>query len=234
MSQKKRLIFKVENLEKNFGSNEAINIGKLDIHPGTIYGVIGNVGSGKTTLLNLLSGKIKPTNGILFYDNKPYETNWLGKLIPNTEVFFAGNTCIYNSSQSVGTFISNQFGNKKNVIQKRYFNKGIFQNIWGRNLSRLTNGELHWLGMILSIENDPRVLLIDDYGIYFDSSMEKNFRSQLLSMNRRLGTTIVLTAPSDIYLRKFSSVLVYLDNGHISRIRPGQTGKLGKKRRRSS
>ena len=234
MSQKKRLIFKVENLEKNFGSNEAINIGRLDIHPGTIYGVIGNVGSGKTTLLNLLSGKIKPSNGMLFYDNKPYETNWLGKLIPNTEVFFAGNTCIYNSSQSVGTFISNQFGNKKNVIQKRYFNKGNFQNIWGRNLSKLTNGELHWLGMILSIENDPRVLLIDDYGIYFDSSMEKNFRSQLLSMNRRLGTTIILAAPSDIYLRKFSSVLVYLDNGHISRIRPGQTGKLGKKRRRSS
>ena len=221
-------------MEQAFRSRVPVNIGKLDIHPGTIYGVIGNVGSGKTTLLNLLGGKLKPTNGILFYDNKPYETNWLGKLIPNTEVFFAGNTCIYNSSQSVGTFISNQFGNKKNVIQKRYFNKGTFQNIWGRNLSRLTNGELHWLGMILSIENDPRVLLIDDYGIYFDSSMEKNFRSQLLSMNRRLGTTIVLAAPSDIYLRKFSSVLVYLDNGHISRIRPGQTGKLGKKRRRSS
>ena len=88
--------------------------------------------------------------------------------------------------------------------------------------------------MILSIENDPRVLLIDDYGIYFDSSMEKNFRSQLLSMHRRLGTTIVLAAPTDIYLRKFSSVLVYLDNGHISKIRPGQTGKVGKKRRRSS
>ena len=234
MAQKKRLIFKVENLEKTFGSNEAINIGKLDIHPGTIYGVIGNVGSGKTTLLNLLAGKLKPTNGMLFYDNKPYETNWLGKVIPNKEVFFAGNSGIYNSNQSVGTFISNQFGNKKNVIQKRYFNKGTFKNIWGRNLSRLTNGELHWLGMILSIENDPRVLLIDDYGIYFDSSMENNFRSQLSSMNRRLGTTIVLAAPSDIYLRKFSSVLVYLDNGHISRIRPGQTGKLGKKRRRSN
>jgi len=234
MAQIKRLIFKVENLEKTFGSHEAINIGKLDIHPGTIYGLIGNVGSGKTTLLNLLAGKLKPSNGMLFYDNKPYETNWLGKLIPNTEVFFAGNSDIYNSSQSVGSFIINQFGNKKNVIKKRYFNKGNFQNIWGRNLSRLTNGELHWLGMILSIENDPRVLLIDDYGIYFDSSMENNFRSQLLSMNRRLGTTIVMAAPSDIYLRKFSSVLVYLDNGHISKIRPGQTGKLGKKRRRSS
>ena len=176
------------------------------------------MGSGKTTLLNLLAGNVKPTSGVLYYDNNPYETNWLGKIVPNSEIFFAGKTGMYNSSQSVASFITNQFGNKKNMVQKRYFSKGGFQNIWERNLSKLTNGELHWLGMVLAIESDPRVLLIDDYGIYFDSSMENNFRSQLISMNRRLGTTIVLAAPSDIHLGKFSSVLAYLDNGHISRL----------------
>ena len=234
MTQTKRLIFRIKDLEKSFGSHQTVNIGKLDIHPGTIYGIIGNVGSGKTTLLNLLAGNVKPTSGFLYYDNNPYETNWLGKIVPNREIFFAGKTGILNSSKSVASFIINQFGNKKNVVQKRYFSKGGFQNIWERNLSKLTNGELHWLGMVLAIESDPRVLLIDDYGIYFDSSMENNFRSQLISMNRKLGTTIVLAAPSDIHLGKFSSVLVYLDNGHISRIRPGLTGKPGKKRRRRS
>ena len=234
MTQTKRLIFRIKGLEKSFGSHQTVNIGKLDIHPGTIYGIIGNVGSGKTILLNLLAGNVKPTSGFLYYDNNPYETNWLGKIVPNSEIFFAGKTGILNSSKSVASFITNQFGNKKNVVQKRYFSKGGFQNIWERNLSKLTNGELHWLGMVLAIESDPRVLLIDDYGIYFDSSMENNFRSQLISMNRKLGTTIVLAAPSDIHLGKFSSVLVYLDNGHISRIRPGLTGKPGKKRRRRS
>ena len=233
MKQKNRLIFKVENLEKSFGSCEALNIGKLNIHPGTIYGIVGNLGSGKTTLLNLLAGNIKPTKGLLYYDNNPYKTNWLGRLIPSSEVFFARNTSIYSSNQSVATFISNQLEKKRNVVEKRYFKKGSFQNIWKKDLPKLSNGESHWLGMILAIENDPRVLLIDDYGIYFDSNLENNFRSQLLNMNRRLGTTIVLAAPSDIYLRKFSSVLIYLDNGHISKIRPGLTGKQGKKRRRS-
>jgi len=234
MTQTKRLIFRIKDLEKSFGSHQTVNIGKLDIHPGTIYGIIGNVGSGKTTLLNLLAGNVKPTSGFLYYDNNPYEINWLGKIVPNSEIFFAEKTGIYNSSKSVASFITNQFGNKKNVVQKRYFSKGGFQNIWERNLSKLTNGELHWLGMVLAIESDPRVLLIDDYGIYFDSSMENNFRSQLISMNRKLGTTIVLAAPSDIHLGKFSSVQVSLDNGHISRIRPGLTRKPGKKRRRRS
>ena len=50
-------------------------------------------------------------------------------------------------------------------------------------------------------------------------------------MNRRLGTTIILTAPGDRYLRKFCSVLVYLDNGHISKIRSGESTKLSKQSR---
>ena len=233
MKQKKRLIFEIKNLIKVYGSTEVINIGRLDIHPGTIYGVVGNVSSGKTTLLKLLSGNIKPTDGLLYYENNPYKTNWLGKLVPNAEIFFSNNTGLYNSRSTVKNFIFDTFGNKKNVIQKRYFNKGSFKSIWQRNISKLTKGEMHWLGMLLAIENDPRVLLIDDYGIYFDSSMENNFRSQLLNMNRRLGTTIILTAPGDRYLRKFCSVLVYLDNGHISRIRPGIARKVNKKHRKS-
>ena len=50
----KRLIFKVNNLEKKYGSISALDLKKLDIHPGTIYGIVGNVGSGKSTLLNKL------------------------------------------------------------------------------------------------------------------------------------------------------------------------------------
>ena len=52
MAKVKRLIFKVSNLKQKYGSISALDLKKLDIHPGTIYGIIGNIGSGKTTLLN--------------------------------------------------------------------------------------------------------------------------------------------------------------------------------------
>ena len=79
--------------------------------------------------------------------------------------------------------------------------------------------------MIFACEADPRVLLIDDYGVYFNSTMEQEFRNQLTKMNRTLGTTIVLSSPSDVYLKKFASVLIYLDNGHVSKIRTGISRK---------
>tara|TARA_S200000501_G_scaffold98676_1_gene92032 strand:- start:39598 stop:40302 length:705 start_codon:yes stop_codon:yes gene_type:complete len=231
MKQSKRLIFKLRSVNKVYGETEAVNIGKLDIHPGTVYGIIGGVGSGKTTLLSLLSGYLQPTNGLLEYEDKSYQKNWLGKIKKNEDIFFAGRTGFY-PRVSVSTIISNHFGKKKNVVEKRYFNKNNFQNIWSQDIETLSPGEAQWLGMIMAIESDPRVLMIDNYGIYFELGMENTFRNQLITMNRRLGTTILLASPDEAYLKKFCSVLVYLDNGYISRVRSGLIRRTN--RRRSS
>ena len=47
-------------------------------------------------------------------------------------------------------------------------------------------------------------------------------------MNRSLGTTIILTSSSDIYLKYFASVLIFLDHGHISKIRTGNNSIIKK------
>ena len=93
--------------------------------------------------------------------------------------------------------------------------------MWDRTVRDLSPGEKRWLGLVLAIESDPRVLLIDDYGVYLNQSMEQKFRSQLKRMNRNLGTTMILAAPSDNFLGKFASVIIHLDNGHVAKIRSG-------------
>ena len=51
--------------------------------------------------------------------------------------------------------------------------------------------------------------------------MENKFRKKLININKDHGTTIVLGSPNEQLLRSFCSVLIYLDNGHISKIRTG-------------
>ena len=41
----------------------------LSFDKGNIYGLVGETGSGKTTLLNIVTGLIKPTNGLIKYNN---------------------------------------------------------------------------------------------------------------------------------------------------------------------
>tara|TARA_B100001758_G_C18401646_1_gene609384 strand:+ start:1813 stop:2571 length:759 start_codon:yes stop_codon:yes gene_type:complete len=221
MSKMKRLIFKVNDLEKEYGSISAISLKKLEIHPGTIYGIVGNVGSGKSTLLNILAGIEKESSGTVLYEGNSYETNWLGKIQTHDDVFYTKEISINTPNSTVSSYIASKFGKKKNVIQNRYFKDGSFKNLWTRSMKDISSGEMHWLGMILACEADPRVLLIDDYGVYFNNKMEKDFRSKIGSMNRTLGTTIILSSPSDTNLKYFASVLIFLDHGHIWKIRPG-------------
>ena len=73
----------------------------------------------------------------------------------------------------------------------------------------------------LGIESDPRVLIIDDYALHYDNKMENKFRKKLVNINKDHGTTIIIGSPNEQVLRSFCSVLIYLDNGHISKIRTG-------------
>ena len=183
-----------------------VNIKKLEIHPGTIYAIVGPPGSGKTTLLSILAGSLKPSSGSLYFENMPYETNWLGKIIKHDEIFFNYGYEEFGSRLRVSKVISKLYGKKSNTLMKRHFNSVRFKHIWDRPISNLTKGELHWLGMILSLESDPRVLLIDEYGVHLTDEMEQEFRSQLKRMNRSLGTTIIISSPSEALVKKLSLI----------------------------
>ena len=84
--------------------------------------------------------------------------------------------------------------------------------------------------MVLSLESDPRVLLIDDYGVHLTNEMEQEFRSQLKRMNRTLGTTIIVSSPNEAIVKNFASVIIFMDNGHISKIR-SKSNRVGRPRR---
>jgi len=232
MSKKKRLIFKVENLRKSYGSHTILKIRKLEIYPGTIYGLVGPIGSGKTTLLNLLAGCDIPTDGSIQFDGEPFKLNWRGKILSNNEIFFTGDPNHLKAGKVISRIITNLYDKKSNVIQKRYFDSGHYKQMWNRSVKHLTEGEKRWLDLVLATESDPRVLLLDDYGVYLNQSMEQKFRTQLIRMNRNLGTTMVLAAPNEIFLKNFASVIIYLDNGHVSKIRSGMNRNYSKRHKR--
>ena len=230
MNETKRLIFKVDRLKKKNGSLEAINVKKLEIHPVTIYALVGPPVCGKTTLLELLSGSQKQSSGELYFENFPYETNWFGKIKKHDEIFYNYGFDEYGSGSAVSKVIGKMYGKKSNTIMKRHFNSPKVKHLWKRSISSLTKGELHWVGMVLSLESDPRVLLIDDYGVHLTNEMEQEFRSQLKRMNRTLGTTIIVSSPNEAIVKNFASVIIFMDNGHISKIR-SKSNRVGRPRR---
>ena len=233
MSQRATTIYNIKGLKKSFGDQPILNVRQLEIHRGTIYGMIGPIGSGKSTLLNILAGVTKQTDGTVKFENEVFQSNWLGKIKQNPEIALANISSISNRS-TVSDVVKTI---DKNRLEKRtsaYFKNESMTGLLKRKLNDLSPGELAILNMIIALESDPRVLMIDDYGVFFDKNMEMDFRKKIIRMNKDLGTTIILAAPSDLHIKRVASVLIYLDNGHISKIRPGVGRSASSKDRKPS
>ena len=68
-----KAIIEMDQVGRRFGRRDALNGIGLEVHPGTMLGLIGPNGSGKTTLLKLMAGFIKSSCGtVRVFGRDPY------------------------------------------------------------------------------------------------------------------------------------------------------------------
>jgi branched-chain amino acid transport system ATP-binding protein len=65
-------VLEVRDVSVRFGGLTALSAVSLTVAPGQVVGVIGPNGAGKTTLLNVLCGFIRPDEGQVLIDGRPY------------------------------------------------------------------------------------------------------------------------------------------------------------------
>jgi branched-chain amino acid transport system ATP-binding protein len=64
------VLLRLEGLTKRFGGLRAVEDVNLEVHQGDRHAIIGPNGAGKSTLFNLLSGRLKPTSGRVWFDGR--------------------------------------------------------------------------------------------------------------------------------------------------------------------
>ncbi len=57
------MLFRLDNLTRQFGTNKAVDSVSLEIPAGQMVGVIGRSGAGKSTLLRMINRLVDPTSG---------------------------------------------------------------------------------------------------------------------------------------------------------------------------
>ncbi|MBQ3798043.1 MAG: ABC transporter ATP-binding protein [Butyrivibrio sp.] len=62
-------------LNKNFDDIKAVNHVSLSIRDGEVFGLVGTNGAGKSTLLRIISGVVKPDDGVVCVDGRPVYDN---------------------------------------------------------------------------------------------------------------------------------------------------------------
>ena len=225
-------IYSISDLKLSFGSKKVLDISTLKFHNGLVYGICGNFGSGKSSLMKVLSGLQKESDGSVLYRGNKFKTNFFGRIKGNEEIEYI-HVNMFNTNSTVEKFMNKMFPKKIGKICSKYFKNSLNRRqIWKTNLNKLSDGEKHWLKIIVGAEKDPRVLLIDDYGLHIDPRNEIFLRKSLIKMSSLLGTTLVLSSSNDYFLKQFANVVIYLDNGHVSKIRKGYSRNNSKKNKK--
>jgi ABC-type branched-subunit amino acid transport system ATPase component/ABC-type branched-subunit amino acid transport system permease subunit len=67
---KGKVLLKLDGLSKNFGGLRAVEAVNLEVHEGDRHAIIGPNGAGKSTLFNLITGRMRPSAGRVWFDGR--------------------------------------------------------------------------------------------------------------------------------------------------------------------
>ena len=74
------MILQTENLTKKYRGFTAVEDVNLEIPEGKVYGLLGPNGAGKSTILKMITGIARPTDGIIYFDGKPWSREALSDI----------------------------------------------------------------------------------------------------------------------------------------------------------
>ncbi len=171
-----RIILYVERVTVSFGGFKALDDHTLYLDEGELRCIIGPNGAGKTTLMDVITGKIRPDSGQLFFGNTIDLTRLseseiaqagIGRKFQRPAVF-PGHTVFENLELSLRaprsvwkTLFAELTATQRGRIEEVLETVGLQER---RHLlaGRLSHGEKQWLEIGMLLVQEPKLLLIDE------------------------------------------------------------------------
>ncbi|MCE3296532.1 MAG: putative cyclic peptide transporter [Crocinitomicaceae bacterium] len=196
----------------NSDDPESFSIGPINllIEKGKVLFLVGGNGSGKTTLLNTITGMLRPTSGNVVLNG---EQEVSGLLPENlfSPVFtdfhlFQHNYGYFFDESEVSYWLQLMQLDKKVSFEKSRF-----------STTKLSTGQRKRLALIIAVLEKKPVLVLDEWAADQDPGFRKIFYTEILSLLKSKGHTVLAITHDDHYF--YCADEVYKMNyGQLERI----------------
>jgi ABC-type multidrug transport system fused ATPase/permease subunit len=192
----------------------------LRIPRGNIVGIVGESGGGKSSILKLLNRSLVGASGSILLNKVPIENFNIKDLrqtfaVVEQEVEIFTGTLLRNLTYGFTDANRNQIDNALkasglNLKDHKRFPLGLDTIVGERGLM-LSGGERQRIGLArayLAVERGAKILLLDEATSQLDAATEEFIRSQLYSLAKAKGLTVVMIAHRLISIRECDLIYV--------------------------
>jgi len=210
----------LKNIKHYYDTKSVLSIDLLQIEKGKIYSLVGPNGCGKTTLLHIMGVILAPTGGELFFEGKKIEHSGSRLIAARRRV-----TVVPQSPYMFDTTVraNVEYGLKARGIAKKERENRVdevlnllkltaFAKRRARNLS---GGETQLIALARGIILEPAILLLDEITANLDARHVDTIETIIRDINRRRGTTIIMTTHKLSQAYTLADQVFSLFNGRI-------------------
>jgi tungstate transport system ATP-binding protein len=210
--------YSLKDLTFSYQNRPALEIDRLEIPAGEIVALVGPNGSGKTTLLHNLAFIEAPQRGLISFFGEPFCKGKLlsfrrrvGLLLQNPYLFHT--SVLSNLLWGLRVRgVPRRTGKKTALAALAMVGLGGFENRYARSLS---GGEAQRVALARALVLEPEVLLLDEPANHMDRESVQRTGETVLELNKKRGTTVVLTSHDFVQVQALTNRVICLSEGKI-------------------
>lgn len=203
----------VDGLSRTFNSLRAVDKISFTVEAGEVFGFLGHNGAGKTTTIRMLSGQLRPTDGVARVAGCDVTTEQ-DRLKPLVGVV-SENQNLYErmSGRENLAFAARLYGAQPGRIDEVLRQVGMLERA-GDNVKHYSNGMKQRLLIARALLHRPQIIFLDEPTRGLDPVVAREIRRLVVQLSTQ-GVTIFLTTHYMEEADELCRRVAFLSEGHI-------------------
>jgi ABC-2 type transport system ATP-binding protein len=186
-------ILEVNNLQKTFASQIAVDKISLQLGEGSIFGLLGPNGAGKTTLIRMITGIFYPDEGSILFKGRPFD--------PVKDIVQIGympeERGLYKKMKigEQAIYLAQLKGlSRSDAIRgvKEWFIRFEMQSWWNKKVEDLSKGMQQKLQFVITVLHKPALIILDEPFSGLDPVNSNLIKDEIYALARQ-GASIIFS-----------------------------------------
>ncbi len=210
------------NLTKRFGKVIAVDNLNLEIRDGEFIALLGPSGCGKTTTLLMIAGIYRPTEGLIYFDDRV--VNDLEPKDRNVGMVFQ----TYALYPHMKVFDNIAFPLKLKKLSKDEIRRKVLEvarllhieELLDRKPGQLSGGQQQRVALARALVKEPDLFLMDEPLSNLDAKLRVEMRGELKRLQKELGITTIYVTHDQVEAMTMADRIAVLNLGKLQQYGP--------------